>query len=320
VSPRASIPAAFTLLCLIWGSTWLAIKFGVESVPPLLSASLRFVIAAGTLLLLTAVLKKALPTRRSEWGVILLVGVLLFTFDYGLIYWGEANGVESGLSAILFATMPLQTAIAAHLIVAGERLTLQKLLGIGLGFGGVVLIFREQMGSAGFEKFFPMAAIVLSAACAATSTAAMKRWAHDIDPFAFNGFAMAIGAVGLAVGSFVAAEPWGVPAWPAGLLPILYLALAGSVVTFVAYAWLLKRVQATSASFIALVTPIVALFLGVAIADEAFRPLDLVGSAVTLGGIYLAMSARVSRWGRGIAPRRKDLPSTLPTDPPKEDG
>lgn len=310
---------AFALLCAIWGSTWLAIKVGVETVPPFLAAALRFVIAAGTLLLVTAILRKALPRRRSEWGVILLVGILLFTFDYGLIYWGEANGVESGLSAVLFATFPLQTAMAAHFLLRKERLTLQKLLGIGLGFGGVVLIFREQVSAVGLEKFFPMLAIVLSASCAAVSTAAMKRWAHDIDPFAFNGLAMAVGAIGLALGSFVAGEAWTAPRWPEGLLPILYLALAGSVVTFVAYAWLLQRIQATYVSFVALLTPLVAVFLGVAVADEVFRPLDLAGSAVTLIGIYVAMSTRISGWGRALASRAKGA-ADPPANPPEGDG
>jgi len=311
VKPRGVQAAAFALLCTIWGSTWLAIKVGVESVPPLLSASLRFVIAAGTLLVLMGVLGRALPKRRSEWSVILLVGVLLFTLDYGLIYWGEANGVESGLSAVLFATMPLQTAIAAHLLLREERLSSQKLLGIGLGFSGVVVIFREQVTLVGMEKFFPMLAIVLSATCAAVSTAAMKRWAYEIDPFVFNGLSMAVGAIGLAAGSAALGEAWAAPPWPGGLLPILYLALAGSVVTFVAYAWLLKHIQATSASFIALVTPLVAVFLGVAVAKEVFHPLDLLGSGVTLLGIYLATSPRVAAWGRRVAHRR--IPARDPT-------
>lgn len=295
---RASQAGAFALLCAVWGSTWLAIKLGVETVPTFLSAMLRFVIAASTLLALAALLRRKLPRTRSEWGAVLLVGVALFTLDYGLIYWGESNGVESGLSAVLFATLPLQTAVWAHGLLAKERLTVQKLVGIGVGFGGILLIFRAQLATAGPEKLLPMLAIVLSSTCAGLATVTMKRWAHDTDPFTFNGLAMAVGTAGLAVISLGTGEPWAVPSWPEGLLPILYLALAGSVVTFVAYMWLLRQVEATTASFVSLITPIIAVLLGFAVAQEILEPLDIVGTAVTLLGIYLATSRKAAEWVR----------------------
>ncbi len=167
MATRAVRGAAFTMLCGIWGSTWLAIRIGLEGAPPFLSASLRFVVAFATLVVLAAVFRSKWPNGRTEWALVVFVGIVLFTFDYGLIYWGENNGVESGLSAILFATLPLQTALVANALLREERLTLQKLVGIGLGFGGIVLIFRGQVATAGLERAFPMLAIVLSATCAA---------------------------------------------------------------------------------------------------------------------------------------------------------
>src|SRR3989454_11754952 len=171
--------AAFAMLCLIWGSTWLAIRIGLEGAPPFLSASLRFAVASVVLVLLAVVFRSKWPQNRTEWALVGFVGVVLFTADYGLIYWGENNGVESGLSAILFATLPLQTALVANAILRGERLTVQKLAGIGLGFGGILLIFRGQVGTAGFDKAFPMVAIVLSATCAAFATVAIKRRSEE---------------------------------------------------------------------------------------------------------------------------------------------
>src|SRR6058998_801525 len=139
--------AAFAMLCLIWGSTWLAIRIGLEGAPPFLSASLRFAVASIVLVLLTVVFRSKWPQNRTEWALVGFVGIVLFTGDYGLIYWGENNGVLSGLSAILFATFPLQTALVANAFLKAERVTVQKLLGIGVGFGGVVLIFRSQLGT-----------------------------------------------------------------------------------------------------------------------------------------------------------------------------
>lgn len=318
MSVRASQAGAFTMLCAIWGSTWLAIKFGVEAVPTFLSASLRFVVAATVLLALTAAFRRKLPGTRTEWGVVVFVGIVLFVGDYGLIYWGEANGVESGLSAVLFATMPLLTALVAHALLRRERLTAQKLLGTAIGFGGVVLIFRGQLGSAGLEKFFPMLAIVLASVCGAVATVAIKRWGHGLDGFAFNGLAMAVGAAGLAAISLSNGEPWAMPAWPGGLGPILYLGLAGSVVTFVTYLWLLRQIEATSVSFIALITPIVALVLGFAFANEALDALDVIGTAVTLLGIYLSLSKRLGAWVAGV--RNAGAAADPAGEPPSPNG
>src|SRR5438093_9048055 len=183
--------AAFAMLCLIWGSTWLAIRIGLEGAPPFLSASLRFAVAAIVLVLLAAIFRSKWPQNRTEWALVGFVGMVLFTADYGLIYWGENNGVLSGLSAILFATFPLQTALVANAFLKAERFTVQKLLGISVGFGGVVLIFRSQLGTAGLGQVFPMLSIVLPATCAAFASMAVKRWWHDIDQTSFNTASMA---------------------------------------------------------------------------------------------------------------------------------
>jgi drug/metabolite transporter (DMT)-like permease len=302
------------MLCVIWGSTWLAIRIGLEGAPPFLAASLRFLVASATLAVLALPFHSKWPGNRTEWRLVVFVGVVLFTADYGLIYWGENNGVESGLSAILFATLPLQTALVANALLPGERLTVQKLAGIGLGFGGILLIFRGQIAAAGPDKALPMTAIVLSAACAAVATVAIKRWGHGTDPVTFNAGAMAVGTAGLAAISFAARETWRVPSWPEGIGAILFLALAGSVVTFVTWQWLLRSVEATSLSFIALITPITAILLGTTVGKETFDVVDLVGSAIVLLGIYVSMSRRVSLLGRAVA--KRSAASADPIDPP----
>ncbi len=306
--------AAFAMLCLIWGSTWLAIRIGLEGAPPFLSASLRFAVASVVLVGLAATFRSKWPQNRTEWALVGFVGVVLFTADYGLIYWGENNGVESGLSAILFATFPLQTALVANAYLKAERFTVQKLLGIGVGFGGVVLIFRSQLGTAGLERVFPMLSIVVAATCAAFATVAVKRWGHDTEPISFNAAAMAVGAAGLATVSLIAREPWGIPTWPQGLGAILYLAIAGSVVTFVAWQWLLKEMQATSLSYIALIIPIVAVLLGASLGKETFDVIDLGGAAIVLLGIYVSTSRRAAAFAR--AAMGQALADPDPADPP----
>src|SRR2546426_1168689 len=299
--------ASFAMLCLIWGSTWLAIRIGLEGAPPFLSASLRFAVAAIVLVLLAGVFRSKWPQNRTEWALVGFVGIVLFTADYGLIYWGENNGVLSGLSAILFATFPLQTALVANTLLKAERFTVQKLLGIGVGFGGVVLIFRSQLGTAGLGQVFPMLSIVLAATCAAFATVAVKRWGHDTEPISFNAASMAVGAAGLATVSLITREAWGIPTWPQGLGAILYLAIAGSVVTFVAWQWLLKEMPATSLSYIALIIPIVAGFLRGGPGTEAFCSVGLPGGGHLPLGNYRSPfrpGAPVPRAAEG--PRRRE--------------
>lgn len=305
------------MLCVVWGSTWLAIRIGLQGAPPFLAASLRFVVASLTLGTLAAVFRSRWPANRTEWGLVAFVGIVLFTLDYGLIYWGENNGVESGLSAILFATLPLQTALVAKALLREERLTVQKGVGIAIGFGGILLIFRGEIGTAGIEKALPMLAMVLAATCAAVATVALKRWGHSTDPITFNAGSMAVGTVGLAALSVAAREPWQVPSWPEGIGAILYLALAGSVVTFVAWNWLLKEAEATSLSFIALITPITAVVLGATLGNETFDAVDLLGAAIVLGGIYVSISRRLATFGRAVV----GPPATAadPVDPPNHE-
>src|SRR5438046_10526063 len=110
------------MLCVIWGSTWLAIRIGLQGAPPFLAATLRFLLASITLAVLAIVFRSKWPANRTEWALVVFVGLVLFTADYGFIYWGENNGVGRGLSAILFATLQLQRAILSCAVFLGVRL------------------------------------------------------------------------------------------------------------------------------------------------------------------------------------------------------
>ena len=297
-----AVGAEYAMLCAIWGSTWLVILLGMAGVSPFLGASLRFVVAVAVLLAIAAVRRRPFPHGRTELGLVAFVGVVLFGADYGLIYWGEANGVPSGLSAVLFATLPLQTALIAHVLIPSERLTVPKIVGIFAGLAGLVLIFRGQLAVVGAAIVFPMAAIVLSSTCAAASSVAVKRWGHGVDPVTFNLEAMAIGAVVLGAASVVSGEPQAWPAWPAGVLSILYLAVFGSVITFVVYLSLLKRIEVSAMSFIAMITPIVALVLGFVVLGETVETLAILGTVLTLAGVYVSTQVGRARRPSVVAP------------------
>jgi len=245
--------ALFALLCTIWGSTWLVIKIGYGGLGPFNVAAIRFLIA-GLVFIPVAVGMKAPPPRgRAEWTLVVWVGAALFAADYGLIYWGETR-IESGLTAVLFAILPLVTALLAHVYLPDEKLTGRKLAGVLLAITGVAALFADSL-RLDAEKIVPMLAIVASTVCAATAALAMKKHGAALHPAALNAPAMLVGAALLATVSVVVGDglaiPRDGPTWGA----ILYLALAGSVVTFLVYFTLLKAWSVTTLSFIAVFTP-----------------------------------------------------------------
>src|SRR6185312_260781 len=174
----------FSLLCLIWGSTWLAIKVGYGGLGPFTVAALRFVIAAAVLCAIVPIVGARWPRGRTEWTLVLVVGLLLFGGDYGLIYWAEQY-IDSGLTAVLFGTFPLATMLAAHVYVPGEQLTGRKLAGAAIAFAGVVALFGDRL-SVNAAAARPMIAVIGAVVCAAISNVATKRHGGSLHPAALN--------------------------------------------------------------------------------------------------------------------------------------
>ena len=280
--------ALYVMLCLIWGSTWLVIKVGYGGLGPFNVAALRFLIASIVLAPIVPLFRASWPSTRTEWTLVVWVGIVLFAADYGLIYWGE-QFLDSGLTSILFALLPLVTIGFAHLYVPGDRITGRKLAGSVLAFGGIVALFgdRVRLDPAGLG---PMLAIVTSTVCAAAAGVATKRHGGNLHPASLNAPAMLIGAAALGAASLAAGDglvlPRDSPTWSA----IVYLAIAGSVITFLGYFTLLKSWTVTSLSFISVFTPTIALFLGFVFLDERPTISSGVGAALILGGVALALS------------------------------
>jgi drug/metabolite transporter (DMT)-like permease len=286
--------ALYVLLCLIWGSTWLVIKIGYGGLGPFNVAAIRFFLAGTTLALLMPLIGAAWPRGATEWRVAIFVGLVMFAADYGLIYWGEQY-LDSGLTSILFATLPLVTIAMAHLYIPGDRFTARKLGGGLLAFIGTVALFgaRVRLDTA---AALPMAAILASTVCASAAAVVSKRHGSSLHPASLNAPAMLVGAATLAVASLVAGHGFGVPRDAATWGAVLYLALAGSVITFLGYFSLLKTWSVTSLSFISVFTPAIALALGFFVLDERPTPLIALGAVLILMGVAIALTdARARR-------------------------
>jgi drug/metabolite transporter (DMT)-like permease len=274
---------------LIWSSTWVAIKIGLEDVPPLLSAGTRFAIAGAALLVLARALGRPLKTDVRLASVL---GLLPFAAAYGLIYWGEQY-VPSGLAAVLFGVMPLYSATLASVALADEPLRARLLAGIAVAIGGLSLAFGESL-ALGDAKWALLAAsaCALAPLASAIGNVAIKRRGQQLDPIALNGWAM-LGGGALLLAVSAPAEDWAGAAWSAQAIgSVAYLAAIGSAVAFVTLTLLLRELPAVTVSYITLLLPFGALVFGAALYDERITLAAAGGALLVAGGLAIAQWPR----------------------------
>jgi putative membrane protein PagO len=285
--------AFYVIICLIWGSTWVGIKVGLDGVPPFLSAALRFFLSAFVAGLILAWRRTPLRLTRDDRICILSLGLLVFWLDYACVYWAEMY-ISSGLTAVLFSTMPLMTALLSAFWTRSEQLTPRKLAGILIGVAGTVLLFwpTEHLGT---MQVLAMLSTLTGSFLAAINLVTMKKYGQHSDPFVLNVFGMAIGAAGLLLMS-AGLERWSGVQWTrSNGLAVCYLALVGSVVAFSIYYSLIKRLDATIVSLTTLIIPIVALALGRVLLGEVVAPAAIVGIVTVLAGVGVAIMPTGSR-------------------------
>src|SRR6185503_19180337 len=169
------------ILCGIWGSTWLFIKIGLADLPPFTFAAIRFVLASAILLSLVLVRRARWPRTRSAWVLIGVVGLLQFTLNYGLVFWGEQH-ISSGLAAVLQSTFPVFGLVIAHFYLPQERMTPGRVMGVLLGVFGVAVIFSDQLSIAGHMALLGSVALVLSAFFGSFGNVLVKKYGAKIDP------------------------------------------------------------------------------------------------------------------------------------------
>jgi len=281
------VAALYTLICLIWGSTWVVIKIGLVGVPPFLGAGLRFLLSASLIGLVLAVQRRRIHLTHDERVCVLSAGLLVFWLDYAAVYWAEMH-ISSGLTAVLFSTMPLFTSLLSAYWTRTEMLSRRKLIGIVVGMFGTVLLFwpHERLVA---NQVLGMLAALGGSLCAAINLATVKKYGRHADPFVVNFLGMALGAACLLVMSAVL-ERWTAVMWTlSNALAIVYLSVFGSVVAFSAYYYLIKRMDATIVSLTTLIIPIVALGLGRVFLDETVTLRALVGIATIIAGVAVAL-------------------------------
>lgn len=280
------------LLCAIWGSTWLFIKLGLADLPPITFAGIRFLIAATILLSLIAVRRQPLPRSRSDWILLTVTGVLAFTLNYGLLFWGEQY-ISSGLASLLQATIPAFGLVIAHFYLPAERLSAAKIIGVLMGVAGVGVIFSNQLSASGYRALAGSAALVFSSICVAFSNVLVKARGKNLDPSIIAAGQMLCGLIPLlVVGIPLEGNPLHFRWTTMAVVSLFYLAIVGSVLAFLLYYWLMRHMDVTKTMLIALVTPIFAVTLGMLVLDEELNWRTFAGGALIMAGIGLIVVRR----------------------------
>ena len=299
---------AFAIIYFVWGSTFLAIRIGVAEVPPFLLAALRFLIA-GLVLYGWAITRGEPAPDRVQWKSLALLALLIFVFDYGLLFWAEQR-VPSGIAAVMMALIPAFTALSEIILLGTQRLTLRLALALGIGIAGVALLMTDSLdlGGAPVDRLGALALIFAAASWSVASALARKLplppskvMSSGAQMLAGGGF-LALAAIGLGeLGGF---DPGAVSsrAW----LALVYLIVPGSIIAFTAYVWLIHRESPTKVGTYAYVNPVVAVLLGYFLADE---PLDL---RTVLGTLCVLVSVVV------ITTTPGEVPQSLPAQSTKQ--
>lgn len=284
--------AAFVVLTLVWGTTWAAIRIGLEDIPPLAGVSVRFLLAGSLLALVARWRGVPLGRSRRERWLWLYNGVLTFTVPYGVIYWAEQS-VPTGLASILFATFPLWAALVGWWVLPGERPGPARIAGVALGFAGVAVIFSEDLGAlAGGEIRGRALALLAAAGVSATGSIAVRRWGSDLPALSIGAVPMLLTGLLAGLGALAFESVSTIRLAPRSVLATLYLALFGTALTFTLYFRLLARRSVTAASLVSYTAPMIAVTVGVLLFRE---PLTLrlgLGAALVLAGVAGALTGR----------------------------
>ncbi|MDQ2872057.1 MAG: EamA family transporter [Candidatus Eremiobacteraeota bacterium] len=282
---RTATVLAYIFMCSIWGTTWLAIKIGLQYLPPIAGAGLRFVVA-GLVLYAVAVSMRKLPVRGTmPWKLIVLLATFLFGLNYMLTYTAETR-LSSGLVAVLFGVLPFFMFAMGHYLI-GERTTVRTWIGALLAFAGVAVI--SLAGDVRGSFWFALAAIGAAASSAFANVYAKRH--SDVDPIVVLPPAMLLAGVVMTIlGAIVERPDVSRALLPQSIGAVLYLAVFGSGIAFFLNLWLLQRIEAWIVGLSALIIPVLAVIVGIVFGGEAFGVRELAGAAFVIAGVWIALA------------------------------
>ena len=289
MQPRWKVLLAFAIIYFIWGSTFLAIRVGVREVPPFLLAAMRFLIAGLALYAWMRLKGTPSPTTR-EWSSATFLALLIFVFDYGLLFWAERR-VPSGIAAVMLATIPVFMAIAEIVFLRTQRLTWRLAVALLVGLGGIAVLVGPavSMNDAPVDTAGAIALIV-AAISWSVAAALSRKLPLPAAKAMSSGAQMLSGGVLLLLAAALLGEFRGFRAQAVSLeawLSLAYLIVAGSIIAFTAYVWLIHHESPTKVGTYAYVNPVVAVVIGHFLGGESLGPRTIVGTLLVLVSVVV---------------------------------
>jgi drug/metabolite transporter (DMT)-like permease len=287
---RFALAVAFAIVYVIWGSTFLAILFAIQTLPPFLMASARFLVAGSLLYAWSRLVNGAAAPTLTNWRATAVVGVLLLLGGNGLLVWSEQR-IPSGVAALLVGTVPCFMVLIDWLRPGGSRPTGLVIAGLFLGLLGLAwFVGPDALLGGGRADLIGAVVVVVGSFSWALGSVYSRHAATPPSPFLSTAMQMLGGGAALLVLSVMLGEPWAFDASGVSLrsaLGLLYLVLFGSIVAFSAYIWLLRVSTPTRVSTYAYVNPVIAVILGWALAGEALTTRMIIAAAVIVSGVAL---------------------------------
>lgn len=281
------IVLVYLLLCLIWGSTWLGIRASLESLTPFISSGFRFLVASFLIFIIMRMRGMTLQKDKLAIKLYIHMGLFSFIIAFGLVYWGEQY-VSSGLASVLFGIYPFFVAFFSYFFIPNDTIGIYKIIGMVLGFLGIIVIFSDSFGSDLNLNILGMIAIVLSGIVQAVIAVLIKKQGKSLNPLSMNFIPMLIAGIGLTLLGYIFEDVSTIKIDSTAIISVLYLSLFGSVLTFTSFYWLMKSVNVVMLSLIAFITPIVALFLGWIFYNEQLTIEHIIGASMVLIGLLIA--------------------------------
>jgi drug/metabolite transporter (DMT)-like permease len=294
-SNRTRILVSFGCVYFFWGGTFLAMRYGVEVLPPFLLGSTRYLIAGPVMLALAAIFRLKLRPSGREWGRLAIIGVLMLGCGNTSVLWAEQY-IPSGLAALLVASIPLYAALIEMALPRGEGLPVRGWIGVGIGFAGIVLLLwpKLRLGLHGDRREIVAAAVTLAGSLGWTAASVIaRRSTIRISGMASAGWQMTFGGLFnlglLAISGGYHGAKWGMQAWAS----IFYLVVFGSLITYTAYLYLLDNVAVSKVATYAYVNPVIAVVLGVIFVREHFVAVEYAGMGGILLAVFLVTSSKM---------------------------
>jgi drug/metabolite transporter (DMT)-like permease len=279
---------AYGLICLIWGSTWGAIRLLVRDVPPLRAAAIRFFLAAIILLVVAVVRTGSVSLRSREWRALVILGITMMGLPYGLLFWAEYR-ISSSMTAVLFSTCPLFVALFTPLMTR-TRVPRRAVFAMLIGLGGMAALFYTELS---FSTYLLLGGGAVIGAVISSSWASVfaKREIGDVNPVLGTAMQLSVGGVALSIASLTM-ERSRVSDWNStSILALVFLTVFGSVIAFSVYYWLLGKMQAYQLSTINLVVPVVAMAEGALLLRERLPVLMIAACVLVIASVAVVLRA-----------------------------